>query len=391
MIAAAFMTLIAGLSDREWTRQFIAGINWKYFFFSFIATIALIGTGFFLFPSAINGLGSGVYEYFHSFAGTGGAPLKVMFIVGLSSELLLLPLAIWGFVVGLKKKDLLTEVLGYGFILLAVLILVNPSRQMADWIWAILPLMVLASKGAEAALARITRQEMEVTGIQAGLTIILVVFSYLNLLAMIVNPPADAVSKRNSLLEVTIPLAFLIVVTILLAWGWSKKATWQGLIIGIGLLFLFVTLGTSWKAAGLGPRPETELWKPDPLPVGADLMLKTTNQLSLLSNGQEDRIDIALLNINSPSIRWSLRDYEKVSEISILGETDAPSIILSSADSQIGSVEIYRGQELLWTSRPDCDNMSASNWLKWFALRQAPEKTDSLLLWARNDLFKGSN
>jgi hypothetical protein len=73
-----------------------------------------------------------------------------------------------------------------------------------------------------------------------------------------------------------------------------------------------------------------------------------------------------------------------------IGETDRPAVIVSDVDSLIGSAASYRGQEILWTTQVDYDNMSASDWLRWFTIREAPTIEQSLLIWARNDLFAGS-
>jgi hypothetical protein len=283
------------------------GNDGKKFFSAFIASVLFIGTGFILYPRIINGLGSGVQEFFTAFFARDGVSLKLMFISLPISEVFTLPLAILGLVIGIKRRDRLSEILGVSVVILTMLVLLNSSRQVADWVWTIIPLAVLAAMGLDDLLKRFDKTEIGVTSVQVALTVILLVFSFLNLLGMLTNPPIDLSSTRLAIIEVSLPLAFLIVVTLLMAFGWSMTGAKQGFITGIGLILLFVSFGNAIKAGGLGPRPEMEFWRAGALPTGRDLLLKTTNELSLYSTGTENDIDIALLDVDSPELRWGCR------------------------------------------------------------------------------------
>jgi hypothetical protein len=392
LIALGIVLLVSRFSlpnGDQWTTHFHE-IKWQPFVSALAVTVGLLGTCFLIHPSVISGIGSGFSDYLGSFSFNAVSSLSTALIGLLFSEIFTLPLAMWGLAIGVRENDRTAELMGYGFILSLILLITNPSQQLANLIWMIIPMAVLAARGGNDLLNRFSKQEWVVSTIQASLTIMLLVFSFLNLLSIAAYVPTDWASIRNAILEITLPIAFLIVVTILLAWGWSKKAAKQGLVAGISALLIFVTFGTAWKAAGLGPRPEIEIWQADPLPVGCEMVTKTASQLSLMTNGQPNRIDIALWNIDSDALRWCLRDFEKVSEKLIMGETETPSIVLSATDEEIGSTASYRGQDIHWTTSPDYDNMTAFNWLEWFALRKAPEKSEGYLLWARNDLFIGS-
>ena len=385
----ALLLLLIYSKNKPQTRL-LDGINGKQFFSAFIAAIFFIGTGFILFPSIINGLGTGIHDYFTTFVSHDGVSIKLILISLPISEVLTLPLAIWGLVIGIKRREKFSYILGYSIIILALLSLLNPSRQVADWVWPIIPLTILAAIGLENIFEKFTSNEIGVTSVQAVLTVILIVFSFLNLLSMMNNPPVDAPTLRISIIEVALPLAFLIVVTLLMAFGWSMAAARQGLLVGFGFVLLFVTFSTSIKAAGLGPRPEMEFWHSGAVPTGSALLVKTTTELSLYSTGTENRIDIVIVDADSSELRWSLHNYENLKTIEYIGETDKPAIIISDLDSLIGSAASYRGQEIHWTTQVDYDNMSASDWLMWFTIRQAPTIEQSLLIWARNDLFAGS-
>ncbi len=363
------------------------GVDWKGFAISLAATVILIGTLFFIHPSIINGIGSGFHQYFSGFKSGEGISLKVMLISLPIIEVFVIPLAIWGLIIGIKHKDSMAEVLGYSAAIFMLICLLNDSRQVTDWVWTIIPLIVLAVKGLDDLLARFRAGEMIVTIVQATVTVALIIFSFLNLLSMINFPPVDSTASGKAVLEVLLPMIFLVVVSLLFAYGWSMIASRQGLIIGIGALLLFAAIGSSWKAAGLGPRPESELLRSDSLPVGCGLLHKTTSTLGLMTSGFETRIDISLIGNDSPDVQWCLRDYDELSTVVSVGEADSPSIVIGSSDSQIGRTDLYAVQDIHWTSSLDYDNMSASDWVKWFVARTPGKTTSTLKLWARSDLF----
>lgn len=389
LIVAAVLVIIYLLSRSKEEKEngISTGLNWKASFIACVATFTLIGTMFLLYPTLINGWGSGINQYFSGFTSGDGVSLKVMLLSLPITELLVLPLAVWGWIAGIRRKDLLSELLGYSVLMFGLLAALNQSRQVVDWAWTLVPLIVLAAIGLKTLLDGFIKKELTVTAAQAFLTVVLIVFSFLNLLSLSDTTPTDTVAMRNTILEIVLPLVFLLIVTLLLAFGWSTVASRQGLLIGLGALLLFVSLGNTWKTAALGPRPVSELWSSDALPTGEELLLKTATRASLASTGLEYGSDIAVIDVSSPELLWSLRRFDEVSEVESIGASDYPSIIMGTKDSVIGSANNYQGLEIYWTTSVDYDNMTAQNWLKWFVTREAPTTTSSLFLWVRNDLL----
>ena len=366
-------------------------ISWVKVITAAVVTLGLIGTVFVLHPAVISGLGTSLTNYLQSWASGGGVNIKVMLLGLAGTQFLAIPLAIWGGISGRLNRKPLTGFLVLWFVAATLLVLINPSRQMLDWDWALLPLWTLAALGIFDLWQQYSSGEITLTLIQITATISLIVFSFLQLLVLVSNTSLDAIALRNNLLGVFLPLALLVVITMMLGWGWSIKAARQGLLIGIGAILLMVSFGTAWKAAGLGPRPEVELWRSDPLPIGSTTLKSTVDDLSLWNIGQENRIDVDLVNVQYSSVKWDLRKYDRLSSEDLLGQTQTPSILVTSPDYSLTPQTIYRGQEVIWSAQPDYENMSTREWIKWFVFRRTTVKNESLFLWARNDLFKGSN
>jgi hypothetical protein len=104
----------------------------------------------------------------------------------------------------------------------------------------------------------------------------------------------------------------------------------------------------------------------------------------------DNSIDISLSGLDSPSMRWALRDYEKVMETSVFPSEGAASIVVSTAESQMQSLAAYRGQLVVWAVEPEFALINWTDWLKWGFTRSIPQKRNYVMLWARNDLFKGA-
>jgi hypothetical protein len=222
---------------------------------------------------------------------------------------------------------------------------------------------------------------------QSMATVALLVFSFLNFLSLVTttNPVA---SKTNAILGIILPMILLVVITILIGWGWSPQAASQGFLLGLGLILVVVSFGTAWKGAGLGPRPEAELWRSDGLPVGRDLLMNTVDNLSLWNTTQKNGIDIVLLNEKQSALQWVFRDFTGLQEKDIIGDSETPSLLISSVNNPLTSAQLYRGQAIDWTATPNFASMTAKDWVDWFTFREVPLTTNKLILWARNDLFK---
>lgn len=359
--------------------------------FSALATLCLIGTLFGTTPLLLSGLGSGVAEFFAGFAAKTRVSVVVMLLGLLLTQVLLVPLAIYGIISGPESHNKLAVLMILWAVLLFVVILVQPARQVVNWAWLVIPFAVLAVLGLESIFAWLDLDQWKLSLVQAGVTLALIVYSFLDLLGLVNNPAADSILLRNQVLSVVLPLAMVLVVTLLIGWGWSFSAARQGLVLGIGLLLAFVTLGNGWKAAGLGPRPEAELWRTGATPAGERLLLNSIEDISLYNTGEKTGIDVKLVALDDPALQWALHNFDDLTSDSALANTDTTSILLSSPGATLNVNDLYRGQSVKWKSQIDFSQMDGFDWVKWFATRLSPMNDEALLLWARTDLFKGSS
>ncbi|MEA5076942.1 MAG: hypothetical protein VB013_00095 [Anaerolineaceae bacterium] len=355
------------------------------------ATLIAVGTLFGTNPLILSGLGSGLVDFFTAFVTKGGVSISIMLLGLLLTQVLIVPLAIFGIAAGPEEKNKLSILMIFWLLLLFVLTLLPAARQVVNWAWFVIPLSVLAVIGLEALLGKLQTDQWKLSLVEAAAVLALIVYSYLNLLSLVNNPSADSVMLRNQVLAVVLPVAMILVVTLLVGWGWSFVAARQGLVLGVVAILGFVTFGNTWKAAGLGPRPEAELWRSGAAPVGAQALVSSVEDISLYTHGLVDAIDVKLIGQTDPALQWALREFADLKTDSVIGSDDTTSVLVSDSDLSPSLNSIYRGQSIQWKSQIDYSQMDGFDWIKWFDMRDVPKTNLNLLLWARNDLFKGSS
>lgn len=363
---------------------------WLPAFIAAGATLLGIGTVFGTHPLILSGLGSGLADFFAGFATRTGVSIGIMLLGLLLTQILTIPLAIYGIAAGPEEKNKLSILMLFWLVLLFVFTLLPFARQVVNWAWFVMPLSVLAVIGLEGLMNKVEKDQWKLTLLEIGAVVALLVYSYLNLISLVNAPSADSVTLRNQVLAVVLPLAMILVVTLLVGWGWSFVAARQGLIAGVLLLLGFVTLGNTWKAAGLGPRPEAELWRTGANPTGASAMVASVEDLSLYTHGLVDAIDIKLVGQPAPALQWALREFSALQTDSVISNSDTSSVLISDSDLSQNLNGLFRGQAIQWDSQIDFSQMDGFDWIKWFDMRDVPLTHKTLLLWARNDLFKGA-
>jgi hypothetical protein len=129
-----------------------------------------------------------------------------------------------------------------------------------------------------------------------------------------------------------------------------------------------------------------ELWSPDQPPTHAGLLTKSADEISLLSLGHRDSQPVTLIGIDSPALEWALRNHN-VEIVSALDPLNAPPIVVTPMMDELGLPSAYRGQDFIWRQPPLWDTIKAPDWVRWLVYRQLPRETETVILWARDDLF----
>ncbi|GAG91398.1 unnamed protein product, partial [marine sediment metagenome] len=103
--------------------------------------------------------------------------------------------------------------------------------------------------------------------------------------------------------------------------------------------------------------------------------------------GYRHQIDI-LTTVDTPSMRWVLRNYPQSRFTADLKIGELPSVIITRQEGEVPQLNTsYRGQDFVWWQQPGWSGALPTPILPWLTFREAEIKNETVILWARSDLF----
>lgn len=361
------------------------------FLTSFLITLLLGGTLFFIVPNGLSAWLASIPAYFSGWVTpTETAPDRILltFLVYEPLGLFLAGLAILrGIRTKSRRIPRLTLWVGVS-LLLAIF-----YRQPSELVWVIPPLLILAALELSHAL-NVNLDERREAGLTALAAAILLVFVWFNIAGIALNPYSQPATTVPLLGELQNPramvligsLGLIVVFILLVAFGWSARIARIGVTWSFTLFLGLYSLGAAWGASGLRNPGGVELWITDPKPLQADLLIASVDDISEFSLGHTLSQPVSIYGIESPALEWLLRDHN-VEVISALDPQFAPPLLITPVMENPGLPSAYRGQDFTWRQRPQWEIVQGGDWLKWIVFRQLTLENETILLWARDDLF----
>jgi hypothetical protein len=270
-------------------------------------------------------------------------------------------------------------------------------RQTSDLVWVIIPLLTLASLELARAFNIFAEERVEV-GVVVLALMILLVYVWFDLSKIALDPQGQLVATTLPLFGRNIQIAaapyvilvgaFLIIILCIsfVAFGWSTRTAWLGTTWAFGIFFGAYTLAAAWGTSGLRSHNGVEFWTPDQVPTQAKLLHSTVDDISEFSLGHDQSQPVTVMGIDSPALEWVLRNRE-VEVVSTLNPQIAPPIVITPMMDDLGLPSAYRGQDFTWRQRPLWDQIRNPDWIRWLVFRQLPRENETIILWARDDLF----
>ena len=364
--------------------------------FSLLATLLLGGTLFLTAPSGLSAFFASIPAYLQGWTSPSAFnPGRVLFTF-LAYEPLGVFLALFALVRGFRLGS--RRVIRLGIWLGLSLLIALFYRQPGELVWVIIPLLVLAAQELSRAFDIYIEERVEVS-VVAGATLILLVYIWFNVANIGLNPYEQFATTTLPIFNRMVELPFgaryavlfgavliLVVCISLVAFGWSPRTARLGLTWSFSLFLGIYALAAAWGASGTRTPNGVELWRPDQPPVQSDLLLASIRDISLFSRGDIESQPVTVLGIDSPALEWTLRDHD-VEVVSSLDPLNAPPIVVTPLMSELGLPSAYRGQDFTWRQPPAWESVQRPDWFRWLVYRQLPRETETVILWARDDLF----
>jgi hypothetical protein len=362
---------------------------------SLLITLLLGGTLFFLSPNGLSAWLSALPAYLRGWTAPSVMTPARILLTFIVYEPLGIFLAILSLLRGYRIKSRRIVRLSIWFAV--ALLLAIFYRQTSELVWVIIPLLTLASLELSRALSIFPEERLEV-GLVILALMILLVYIWFDVAKIGLDPYSQIASTTVPLFGRNIEIAsapyiillgaslIVILCIAFVAFGWSARTAWLGTIWASVFFLGIYTLGSAWGASRMRSPTGFEFWTPDQSPVEAKLLLSTADDVSEFSLGHTDSQPVTIMGINSPALEWLLHNRE-VDIVDTLNPQVAPPIVITPVMKDLGLPSAYRGQDFIWRQTPQWQDIKAPDWIRWLVFRQLPRESETVILWARDDLF----
>lgn len=361
------------------------GIAWRKFAFSFTIGLFLFSTLFLFNPEGINGIFSGLVNYFSGWSQPAIFSLKQVFgslAVHETLPLVLGLIAISFFLIKPVRSDQLLV----GWFGIALLLLIfYPARSALHVVLVTLPLMVLAARKA-VGIAKTWHIEPYPFWGMLLLMLVATVYAVLNLKSLITESFGDTLTYQLRIAGILAAIFLIPLVVALVTWGWSLQTAIKGFLIG--LTFGLLILNTNSLSTVVRPDLSKErLLFSHPVFPDRDLIAETVSDMYLWATSDSEKL-IVMNDIESDALIWSLRDKSIIDTLSLMNAS-TPGFVFTEEDEQLTLGEQYTGQSFTLSRRYLWEDLRLSDWLRWIFGEQAPFEDDMIILWVGSDLFPG--
>ena len=346
-------------------------------------TVLLAGTLFFLYPQGLLSWAATLDAYLALWQQGSDIPAGRLAAALFFYAILPLIFGVAGAARGWLKKRAPERALSLWFLAALLLPLLMPGRQVGDIAWALLPLWALAALEL-ARYARCDEQPLPGIGLAGGIFALMTII-WLTIAALDFATPQ---SLPRYYIVVIASLLIGALGTLLVAVSWSVKAARAGLVWGVSAGLIIYTLAAMFGASQVRANTPQEWWWPAPTPKHADLVSDTLADLGLVQSGRTDSLDVISL-VDTPSMRWSLRNIEGVVYANAITMDTALPVVIAHPNNPLPPIweQLYRGQDFGWQQSPGWETALPPNALDWLINRNAPVVTEDIVIWARLDLF----
>jgi len=353
-------------------------------------TLVSAGTLLAFVPQGLSAAAQSVVQYFQQWGHVSNEPLlqglQVLFTSLITYSPLVVVFGLIGLFSRLFKNQSPDRFFCFWWLAAMILVLIYPDQNPDQLVWTTLPLAVLAARQ----ILRMVPDFSTMAAVKVGfslLLIVLVVFAFLSFYWLLQNVFPGTAEEQLRTVGMVGAIALIILVSACLAWGWGWSCLWSGWYLAVVALLGLTSIAMSWRSAGLGTYPEAEMLRSDAYFTDSDLLSETIDTISTMVLGNPDSLDIVVIGLDDPSIEWLLRTRFNVVFTDQMGVVSEPPIMIVPEDTQVASVSGYRGQDFILRSQPVWSLLTFPEWVNWIVRRIAPDQSEYLILFARNDLF----
>lgn len=191
----------------------------------------------------------------------------------------------------------------------------------------------------------------------------------------------------NPLIAIFAGIALIAAILLLVRFGWSGEVAFAGLIMGAVVVLGVTSISFTVNSTGINPIPHHEIWYPQQTYQTPEWMMATINRVMEWNASGSDPVEIAVVENDTPAMRWILRDLQPVSFVPFLPPQSQVGMIISNDQTIPEIAESYRGQELVINRTVPWQGLTANQYLRWWMTRDVPTIPNQAIIWVRTDLM----
>ncbi len=362
---------------------------WRRWMIFALVTIFFAGTLFFTIPQGLSAMAASLPAYLSGWVEPSGISIVLIILALILYEFFPLILGLWGGAGGWLRKDPADRFLLVWWVISFGIVLLYPGRQVIDLAWPVVALAGLSARQLTRVMTVPDEDRVLLLG-QALLSALILGFLSLTILSVVNNP--QFAGGQEYWIRLVGALVMLAASTGLIGWGWSRGVAARGSIWGFFAILFLYAITAAWNSAGLSSKSGREFWTAGRQLPEERLLLETIQDLSEWGPVVSGGPDLVVVGVQSPALRWALRDHPKTEYVAHLSTDSSPALVITVEQPGLGLAATYRGQDFILNEVPDWKSFQSDQWVRWLAFRAVPEnliRRDWVVLWARTDLFPG--
>ena len=182
-------------------------------------------------------------------------------------------------------------------------------------------------------------------------------------------------------------LVLIVVVLLLVNFGWREEVSLSGLLIGLLVVIVFTLTSLSVNTTSLGSDNLHNFWYPKQPQLSTEWLMVSIDRISDWNESGGGPVDIAVSDFETPGMAWILRGRKTTNFVPYLAPQSQSGIVITDDQSYPELINSYRGQDLVWSREVLCEEMTPFQYLNWLVTQKAPIRTRQIILWVRTDLM----
>lgn len=287
-------------------------------------------------------------------------------------------------------RNLLETIFAGWFIGILVLDFIMGGRPNGNLILAVVPLTFLAAI-ALAELGEGLRRwgSWDNEGILSGVGLVIAVFGYIGLAGWLIRTcGAEDRLCQYSWLQPVAALALFMVIVAFFGLLSNPGSALRGAALAGVAVGLLATINIGWRL-NYGPLMNLGYQPLAGIPASTELgeLVDTLTTQSDVRIGDPTLLDTTLTGVNSPALRWQLRDFGHLQQVNGLSPAEATTAIITppTINEGLDLGQAYFGQDFGLDAVWSPVGLSPKTFIQWLIYRQINERPQSnqVILWLR--------